>query len=228
MRRMGEALVAGTDLAREKLDTARVALGGRGDPEQRALLPREDADDDAIAELDEEAADAARGAHLRKGATKAAVTQGAGLALGALVPLNPLTPVLAAKSAHSSDHIIGLLEALLPHAADDEEGDVIRYIIRQKTKKKYKKAASVIPGVGTALAAFGLLRWAYKKQKGTQGDRRMEVATWLAERLRNGDKRAHAIVFALYGNRRSDLKEVHDLMSNPDARDHIFYKLRST
>ncbi len=226
MRRMGEALGAGTDFAREQLHTAKVALGGRSDPERHDLLGREDVEEEA-----DEAADEAMAAHLRAQAAKAAVSAGASLALSALLPVNPVSPVMAALSARSTEHIIGLLETLQRTATDEEDKAIIKYAIHQKSKKKLRKTASIAPAVGSAVSALGLVRWAYKKKKGTLGEERRDYARRLAGRLcatGGPEGLSHEIVYALYGNSPAELKTVQALMGNPDAALHLFYKLRST
>jgi hypothetical protein len=78
---------------------------------------------------------------------------------------------------------------------------VLPYVIKKKTSKFHRKAATTIPGVALLEGLRAIGKKGYKFVKGTLGANRENAATWLAHHLLTYNcELAEAIVEELYGS----------------------------
>jgi len=118
---------------------------------------------------------------------------------------------LAARSAYKThNHLNGLKKIFLERksfectckgsvAHDYISGQVLPYIIEQKTKKLHRKMVEATPGVSTFEYSRKAIKNLYKRAQGTLGQKRTFAAEWLAQHLISHDcELANAMVAELY------------------------------
>ncbi|MCO1335112.1 hypothetical protein MO867_12300 [Microbulbifer sp. OS29] len=118
---------------------------------------------------------------------------------------------LAARSAYKTHNHLNALKKIYASrktydcpcqgsiAHDYVSGQVLPYIIQQKTKKLHRKMVESAPGISTAEYTRKALKNIYKRTRGTLGKKRTFAAEWLAQHLISHDcELANAIVAELY------------------------------
>ncbi|WP_444931164.1 hypothetical protein ACJJIF_05085 [Microbulbifer sp. SSSA002] len=118
---------------------------------------------------------------------------------------------LAARSAYKTHHHLKALKKIYENrksydctckssiAHDYVSGQILPYIIEQKSKKLHRKVVEATPGVSTAEYMRKAVKNLYKRSQGTLGEKRTFAAEWLAQHLISHDcELANAIVAELY------------------------------
>jgi len=78
---------------------------------------------------------------------------------------------------------------------------VLPYVIKKKTSKLYRKAATTVPGVALLEGLRAISKKGYKYIKGSLGRNRENAATWLAHHFLTYEcELANAIIEELYGS----------------------------
>ncbi|WP_444897196.1 hypothetical protein ACJJI5_13390 [Microbulbifer sp. EKSA008] len=118
---------------------------------------------------------------------------------------------LAARSAYKTNNHLNALKKIYENrksyscpckgsvAHDYVSGQVLPYIIEQKSKKLHRKMVEATPGIASVEYARKAVKNLYKRSQGTLGKKRTFAAEWLAQHLISHDcELANAIVAELY------------------------------
>lgn len=183
--------------------------------------------------------------HLAKTYSKKAAKTIASSALNQ-VAANSAAPVFGIPSAIKTKQHINRLKELqayqpYPCTCHQIEGvlsceEIMDYVLTKKQGKLYHKSVASVPGASTLESLRAAFKGAYKRYKGTKGERREKFAHILFNKARNGSHEqtaclyCQAIVAELLGNytKQASWEKLFAILDWDQGWKLIFEKLAST